>query len=299
LRTLRIALAALLLFATWRPRRVEAQACCAGAGAVTPARLAIHEDALVGVQARVADVYGTFSDDGKYVRSAATQWDFEQDLFGALRVARRAQVAVLVPVLQAYQQGLQLTDFGAGLGDVNLSGRYDFLLAGESQVVPGIAALGGVSLPTGRPPDASDGQNHPLGSDVTGIGVYQFHAGLALEQTWGPWLVGVTGLYAKRTSRTVQGMTTSLGAQWSVLAAAAYTFPNDAAIALVASYAVQVDNAPALGRKIPLLTLSGLYPLSDRWRLQGGYFFTPPVSHVGRNAGAETGVVFGVVRSWS
>src|SRR5262249_55321793 len=65
-------------------RRAHAQACCAGAAAVTPARLAVHEDALVGVQARASDGFGTFFPDGSYVSASFPEWDLEQDLFSAM-----------------------------------------------------------------------------------------------------------------------------------------------------------------------------------------------------------------------
>src|SRR5262245_52270935 len=94
-----IAVVAALAVVLASPRRAAAQACCAGAAAVTPARLAVHEDALVGVQARTSDVFGSFFPDGTYVAApaGATEWDLEQDVFGAIRVAPRAQVALLVP----------------------------------------------------------------------------------------------------------------------------------------------------------------------------------------------------------
>src|SRR4029079_9036997 len=83
------------------PKRAWGQACCAGAGAVTPGRLAIHEDALVGLQLKLSDSFGSFSSDGTYHRapSQTTEWELEQDLFGALRVLPRGQLALLVPAL--------------------------------------------------------------------------------------------------------------------------------------------------------------------------------------------------------
>jgi hypothetical protein len=286
----------------------HSQACCAGAAAVTPARLAVNEDGLAGFQIRAADLFGSFSRDGKYVAASATEGDIEEDFFAGLRVARRAQVALLVPAIQTYRRargiGGVISDFGGGLGDVNLSGRYDFVLSGESSVVPGIAALAGLTLPTGRPPESSDAERHPLAADATGIGAYQLNLGLSLEQTTGPWLFGVIGLYARRTTRTVGPAKISLGAQWMLIAAGAYTFANDAALALVLSYSVE-GNTEADGversmssRRIPELALAGLYPLSDKWRLRGGLFATPPVSDLGRNTPASIGVALGVVRTW-
>ncbi len=115
----------------------------------------------------------------------------------------------------------------------------------------------------------------------------------------------MTGLYAKRTSRTVGPSSVSLAAQWSVLAAAAYTFSNDIALALVASYSYEgetvSDGRPeaSSSRRIPQLTIAGLYPLSDAWRLQGSLFGTPPISQIGKNTPANFGFVLGIVHTWS
>ena len=79
--------------------RARAQACCAGAGAVTPGRLAIHEDALVGLQLKGANAFGAFASDATYHGSPAntSEWELEQDLFGALRVVPRGQLALALP----------------------------------------------------------------------------------------------------------------------------------------------------------------------------------------------------------
>src|SRR5271166_2707058 len=73
------------------PARAWAQACCAGGSAVTPGRLELHEDALVGMQVKAATVLGSYDASGRYFASPSgdTEGDFEQDLFGAIRVLRR------------------------------------------------------------------------------------------------------------------------------------------------------------------------------------------------------------------
>ena len=285
-------------------RDASAQACCAGASAVTPARLALHEDALVGLQVRGAAVLGSFDDARHYTPNpaGASELDFEQDLFGALRVLERGQVAALVPLLETRRAAQGASELGAGLGDVNLALRYDFHLAGQSRYAPGIAALGGVTFPTGRAPDAS---SKPLATDATGIGAYQGTLGVALEQTFGPWLVNVTGLAAKRTSRTVQGVDETLGTQLTLLTAGAYTFPNDAAVALVASYTaegratINGADAEASARGVFLIGAAGVWPFSDRWRVQSAVTLNPLLSGFGRNQPATGGVNLVLVRSWS
>ena len=198
--------------------RAAAQACCAGSGAVTPGRLAVHEDALVGLQARAAHAFGSFDSRGHYSTPppGSSEQDFEQDAIGALRmpVVDRAQLAVLVPLVETRRTARGVGEFGGGLGDVNASARYDFLYAGQNRVVPGIGALIGITLPTGRPPESA---TQPLATDATGIGAFQVNAGLAIEQLWDGWLITAYGIVAKRTSRTVQGIRTTLGTQWTAL----------------------------------------------------------------------------------
>jgi hypothetical protein len=270
---------------------------------VTPGRLATHEDALVGLQLRTANVFGSFASDATYHRAPAntTEWELEQDLFGALRVLPRGQLALLVPAVETYRSTPGQSSFGGGLGDINGSARYDFVLAGEARYIPGIALLAGVTFPTGTSIESAE---DPLGTDATGVGTYQANLGLALEQTEGPWLFGVTGLVAKRASRTVGPITTSLAAQWTLLATAAYTFPNDAALAGLLSYAVEGD--PEVNgvtrdatRRMPLIGAAGLYPFTDAWRLQGGLFLTPPISQLGRNTPARVEMVLSLLRTWS
>lgn len=293
-------------------RRAEAQACCAGAGAVTPGRLVIHEDALVGLQLRLANVFGSFRENGTYYGAPAgtREWDFEQNLFGALRVLPRGQLALLIPAVQTYRRvsgaptdgSPHVSRFGGGFGDVNFSGRYEFVLAGESRYVPGAALLAGITFPTGKAVESAD---DVLATDATGVGAFQGNLGVALEQTFGPWLFGVTGLVAKRASRGAGSTRTTPGTQWTLLAATAYTFPNDAALAVLVSYAVEGSpevngvNRPDMLRRIPRLGVTGVYPITDQWRIQSGLFLTPPISQVGRSTPSLYDFVFTVIRSWS
>lgn len=296
------------LLLAWHAR-AHAQACCAGTGAVTPGRLALHENALVGLQLKGASELGSFDSQGKYAKSpsGASELDLEQDLFGALRFFERVQVALLVPVLETRRTTRSISEFGGGLGDLNLNLRYDFTLAGASRVVPGIGALAGVTFPTGTAPDSA--HLRPLATDATGVGAFQGSLGLALEQAFGPWLVSVTGIAAARSARTVtsSGVTVheQLAPQWSALFAVAYVLPSEAAIALSASYATEGNAeingapAPASGHRLTTLSAGGLLPLSDSWRLQGALFTNPPLSGSSRNQTGFAGLLLTAVHSWT
>ena len=51
--------------------------------------------------------------------------DFAQDLLLALRVLPRAQISVLMPFVETWRAIPGQTEFGAGVGDLNLGARYD------------------------------------------------------------------------------------------------------------------------------------------------------------------------------
>ncbi len=284
------------------------QACCAGSGAVTPGRLALHETALVGLQAKIGAVPGSYDFRGTYVPSppGAGEIDLEQDAFGAIRVLKRGQVALLVPLVETWRSSLGRSEIGGGVGDINASARYDFTPAGASRTVPGLAALGGVTFPTGKPADATG--IGALATGATGVGAYQLNFGIAVEQTFGAWLVNATGIIAGRTARSVgsgpSAVHEQLAPQWTLLAAVAYTFPNDWAAALSTSYAFEgdatVNGADAADTSHRLLTVSlfGVAPLTDVWQLQGALFGNPPIDQLGLNLTADVGASLTLVRSW-
>ena len=277
------------------PARAHAQACCAGSGAVTPARLALHEDALVGTTLHVGGVLGNYAPDGTYTAQPphTTEVDVEEDLLAAARVTKRGQLSLLIPLIETYRAYPGQSAHSGGVGDINVGARYDFVLAVEALYVPGIALLAGATFPTGKPPEQATA---PLAVDATGIGAFQANVGLAIEETWRNWLVNVSGIVAQRATRHVQGVDETLGTQLTGIAAVAYTFQSEAAVGVVASYAAE-GNATINGSPDPdshkrILTLSGvaLYPITDEVRIQGGLFLTPPVSSFGANQPASAGM---------
>lgn len=291
--------------------RAWAQACCAGSGAVTPGRLAVHEDALVAVQLRAAHAFGSFDSNGHYATPAAgsSEQDFEQDLIGAWRVPvlDRMQLAAQLPFVETRRTTRGNAEVGGGIGDANVSARYDFLYAGRDRYVPGIAALAGLTVPTGRAPE--DATNASL-TDATGIGAFQGNVGLALEQLWDGWLVSAYGIVAKRAARTVKGKNggpdtrSALGTQWTALVAVAYSLPKDFALAVSASYTgegnadvdgVEVSNS---ARRVPIVGISGVAPVSDHLRFQGGFTTNPPIPSLGKNQPATVGLSVTALYVW-
>jgi hypothetical protein len=296
----RSAVVAGLLVAT-APSLARAQACCAGASAVTPGRLGLMEDELVGVQLKAGSVIGSYQTSRQFLTNptGVGEYDLEQDVFGAVRLLERGQLALLVPVVETYRRAPTAgSAFGGGIGDVNASARYDLVLAGESTWMPGVALLAGVTFPTGRPPEDA---RQVLAVDATGVGAFQINGALALEQTFGPWLVSATAMVAGRTSHGGE----TLAPQVTFLGAVAYTFPNAAALAFSGSYVFEGDASGSNGASIPdssksatTFSLSGIWPLSGEWRLIGGTYLNPPFDQLGSNQPADVGLTAGVIRSW-
>jgi hypothetical protein len=291
------------------PGIARAQACCAASGVLTPGRLALHEDALVGTELHGSAVLGNYSEGGRYASEPAGshEYDFEEDLFGAVRVLRHGQVALLVPFDETWRRepvfdAPPASALGGGIGDLNLSVRYDFLGAGESRFVPGIAALAGITAPTGRAPTSANAGT--LAVNATGTGAWQGNFGLALEQSFGHWLFDLSELFAWRAPFSAQGIEEALAPQWVTLAGAGYAFDNEAGMALFASYTLEgapsingVSQADSAHRAL-LVSLSGFYPVTDRFRLQASCFANPPFSGPGNGQTATAGLTFTVIWSW-
>jgi hypothetical protein len=291
--------------------RASAQACCAGSGAVTPGRLAVHEDALVALQVRAAHAFGSFDSNGHYSTPSpgSSEQDFEQDAIGAWRlpVVDHMQLALQVPLVETRRTARGNAELGGGVGDINVSARYDFLYAGRERYVPGIAALVGLTMPTGTPPERA---TNTLATDATGIGAFQGNIGLAVEQLWDGWLVSVYGIVAKRTSRTVDGapgtpaVTTTLGTQYTVLVAVAYSLPKDFAIAVSASYTGEGDaevngvDESNSARRVPIVGISGVAPVTEHFRFQGGFSANPPIPSLGKNQPATLGLSVTALYAW-
>jgi hypothetical protein len=291
--------------ASFVPAVAHAQACCAGSSALTPGRLALHEDFLAGAIARGAVAFGSFDGRGHYTTnpSGSREIDLEQDVLGAARFLRDGQLSLLVPFVETHRASRSTgSELGGGIGDVNVAARWDFFVAGESRTIPGIGLLAGLTLPTGRAPEDTD---TPLATGATGIGAFQVNGGLAVEQSFGPWLFNLTGIVAKRTPRTVQGIRSTLGTQLTFLGGAAYAFSNDASLAAIVSYSIEGDatvsgqEAADSGRRLLRTSAAGAYPFTDHLRLQGSVFFDPPFVFVDQNQLTTVGATLGVIVSWT
>ncbi len=294
------------------PAGALGQACCAGGSAITPARLQLHEDWAIGLETHATTITGSFQgpDGTGYVPNppGTGEVDLEEDVLATARFLERGQVSLDIPFLATYRYDPGITDFGGGVGDINLGARWDFITAAESLHLPGIAVLAGVTVPTGRPADAPSAS--ALAANATGIGAYQLTGGVALEKIFGTHLlVDLTGLVSQRLPRTVeiggQTIQETLGLQLFAIAAVGWAFDNGIGVAVSGTFTGELDavlngeRVPDSGRSLTTISLSGTLPITDDWRLQGSLFDDPQISGLGANQPIGTGLTFTVLRTWS
>jgi hypothetical protein len=295
--------AALALLALLSPARAAAQPCCAGGAAITPARLAQREDALVGLQLKGAYGLGSFDGARRFLGAPAgtVELDLEQDLVAAVRVLGRGQLSLVLPLVETYRRVPGLAEAGGDLGDAQLGARWDFTRAGDSRVVPGIALGAGLTAPTGRAPEAA---RYPLATDATGTGAAQLSLALSLEQTSGAWLALVSGSLAWRSARTVGALREQQGLAFVASAGVGYLFDSELTLALSATYSAELAPrlggvpVPDAGRAATRLAAAAGYPLTPRWRLQASLFTDLPLRFLGWGQPVSAGATFLLLRSF-
>ncbi|HVZ89254.1 MAG TPA: hypothetical protein VHG72_19965 [Polyangia bacterium] len=281
------------------------QACCAGAALVNPARLALHEDYAIGLQARVRADLGSFDPRGNY-SSSATEQDVEQDLAGSIRLTERSQAGAVLPLVETRRIESGVPTWGSGIGDLALNARYDFVLPSEALYWPGFGVMTALLIPTGKP--VGEG-NDPSSTDATGTGTYNLSVGVEIQKVSGSFYFLFDGWVTYCWGRTVQipgsaALTTSFPLQWTALGVAGYVFPNEAALGLYVNFLARPDDRlngdlqPGSALQLTTAGLSGVLPIRDVWRVQGSVFSDVLISPFGRNELGGAGVSAALVRVW-
>jgi hypothetical protein len=298
-----VALAALVAL---RPAPAAAQACCAGGALVTPTRLSAQEDFAAAVQMRARSTMGSFAANGGYASAQGVDQAFEQDLAGAFRLGRAGQAGAVLPLIQQHRNLGGTDEWGSGIGDLALTGRYDFRLAADAVPWPGIALLAGATFPTGRPVERA---TQPLATDATGAGTYDVTLGVGLERVGDHAYAALDGFVTHHFTRTVSvagapPVTHAYSLRFTALAVGGYVFDNEAALALYASLLAEGNGSddgvtqPGTSQRLTTVGAAGLLPLRELWRLQGSIFTDVMLSSFGRNEPAGVGLTVALVRVW-
>lgn len=278
------------------PRGALGQACCAGANALTPARVPMSESLVTGAQASVRPQMGSWDAHGRWTPRpiGVTETDFEFDLYAGWRTPwKRLQIAAFVPFIVTGRSTPGAAAVGAGIGDLNFSARLD--------VWQGIAVLGGITLPSGTPPDSA---TRPLAVDATGTGQVRAVAGLAFERELGAWLFDAVALATISASRSVGTISETRAPGLALTSAVTHVFDGGDALGVSLSYQVEWDasvdgmTVKDSSRRLFRFGLHGLHPIGSSWRIHGALAIEPPVSELGQNELVGATLLLGVQRGF-
>jgi hypothetical protein len=271
----------------------RAQGCCAFGSSLTPTRLDLHEQVLVGFQLGTSWLHGSHAPNGDYRSSpnGTTDVELRQTLFATAALGSRAQVSVLVPWVETFRAARSSSsEWGQGPGDVSALARVDIVQLHEYSSVPAVAVILGGLFPTGT---AAEQSTLTLGSDTTGGGIYRAVVGVGVEQNFGSWLLSVTGSASFAPPSKRSGIATQHAARWSFIAAASYAWSHHLSTAGVVSFETEGDtridgrSTPGSHKRRSELAAVSTYSFDDAWRAQFRLSAEPPLSQLGINEPAR------------
>jgi hypothetical protein len=292
---------ALVVLAAMLSGVAYAQACCAGASLLSPARLTPYEVTLVGLELKTSAATGSTDARGHFAATPAKtgSGDVVLTLHHTLRLGENSQLTWSLPLDLGARWVPGLSESAVSLGDAVVSFRHDFVLAGESASRPGFGLLASVLAPTGVAPEFA---HTVLGADAVGSGSWQVSIGASVEQRWGGLTAQVMLLAQERLPRSALGVSQVFGPGVSLGGALAWTFESELSVALTANASASLPSwidggwRPDTARSRTTVGLALATPLAERWRLQASLVGGLPF---GRNEVASfTGSVL-LMRTWS
>ncbi len=291
----------LVLALVFSSRDAWAQPCCAGGTTISPARLAPHEWALLGIALRFDRKTGDFNRDAAYVATdGESQVGLREDLLLALRLIDRLQVGMSAVYLQTWKSFDSDADFGGGLGDLGFSARYDFLEPGEHAIIPGIALAAGLSVPTGTTLERA---KSPIAADVTSSGFTQATIALSLGDIFFDRVfIEADAAFTYWIPRDVESLRVTRGPQLALSLGASWALGMSTNIGALGTFELQgeteTDGVAAAGSNRRSTTIALIAAQSfDGFRLQMSIFDALPIDALGRNEPAMFGLRIAVIKT--
>jgi hypothetical protein len=129
---------------------------------------------------------------------------------GIVALHQRLELSASMPWLVTTKSAGGTDESGYGIGDTQVGLRFEPIGSGEITGVPGIAMVGGMTMPSGR---AHSEVGRSLATDITGRGAWVLSASVILEAARMRWFVlggaGVT--YSFEQDTVLAGHTAQLG----------------------------------------------------------------------------------------
>lgn len=269
----------LALAATLAAGRAEAAACCMSASVVGTGRLVVWEDAAAGLATSWSHGAGRYDTTGRFRPFDARLLEDELRVEGwaIVRLAERWQASARVPWVTGVRASTDgSTALGTGLGDVSVAARWDAVMLGEYEWVPGLAVLAQVLAPTGRRPEQA---TDALGASATGRGAWGLSLGVAAEVTKLPWFVrlDVAGVYTAPFTRADTGRVQSFGPGLQLGLSGGRELLSERLVLALSlrfehEFALAMAGAPVPDSESTGLTaaLTASFKLTSHWMLTGG-----------------------------
>lgn len=147
--------------------------------------LALDGRALFGIGFNYDHYLGVWNEYSKWLSSANTQNQTKVFIGGSYRFNRHIQFGFSVPYVWNYNNIPGLKARSGGIGDITISGRYEFFhefqlrkINGKNRidkVKPYLAVTFGITLPTGKSIETAEHE-----TDITGKGYYVTSLGISL-----------------------------------------------------------------------------------------------------------------------
>jgi hypothetical protein len=299
-----LALLALLPLLPLEPRLAHASACC-GAGHGIGQRLNDTEDAALSTAVGGAIRLGSWTHERSFIPPGEGDLDGElrAEIGWLVRVKRRAQVGLSVPLIYTLRQAGDLSSSGGGVGDITALARVDLLTPTAIRWAPGVALTLVALVPTGRGASRS---TDLLAADATGLGTAEIRPGIALEKTWieGWFAMAQLAVGLRIPYIAPSGLAIGLAPRWQALAAAGPSWSSGFSLSLGLLY--EREAAPSLGgvtapdaaRERTAALLFAAYDIDMRYTVFISSRVDAPIPGLGRNEGALAAASIGLRRAW-
>ena len=296
---MRAALALALLLV---PGAAHAAACCLSTSTFGAGRLAVWEDAAVGLSLGYASAAGQFDGAGTYrAHEGYSEEEGRATAFALLRLARTLEAGARVPWVVGSRSAGSLDETGHGVGDVARSLRWDaFPMGTLGGGLPGVAFLLGASLPTGRAADESEGI---LAADATGRGYTSLSAGVSVERSFGTAFLRLDLGAVLPLAREVGGATVRAGPGLAAQLGGGVDLGSGVVLALAPRVRWESDATRDGVRLADSSTLeiaigpSASWEFVRDWTLQAGFDTGLPFDGLGSNRPLSTSATLGIRRA--
>jgi len=251
-------------------------------------RLAPFEDFAILASQSFSHYAGHWDGQSDWHWASYSESEFRTQISGIVALNQRLELSAGMPWLVTTKAAGGVNESGHGIGDTQVGLRFEPIGSGEIAGVPGIALVGGMTMPSGR---ARSEVGHPLATDITGRGAWVLSASVMLEVARMRWFVlggaGVT--YSFEKDAVLAGHTTQLGRGFQATVLSGVEVVPKWIASMLVRYAyegmVKYDGAsvPRSQTHDAGVGPAVAFQWTPNWTVQGGFDTAIYLNNMGRN----------------